>query len=72
MLVAVVRHDVYKTQNKQLAFPQVWLLVQRKWIYLESIFIGGDIRAQLPGEAKKFDVIDKKFKDVSVSITFAP
>lgn len=53
-------------------FPQVWLLVQRKWIYLESIFIGGDIRAQLPGEAKKFDVIDKKFKDVSVSVTFGP
>lgn len=55
----------------QLSFLQVWLLVQRKWIYLESIFIGGDIRAQLPGEAKKFDVIDKKFKDVSpASSTF--
>lgn len=38
------------------------MVVQRKWMYLESIFIGGDIRAQLPEEAKKFDNIDKTFK----------
>ena len=43
---------------------QVWLVVQRKWMYLESIFIGGDIRSQLPEEAKKFDDIDKTFKKV--------
>jgi len=33
-------------------------------MYLEGIFIGGDIRAQLPEEAKKFDQIDKTFKRV--------
>ncbi len=44
---------------------QVWMVVQRKWMYLESIFIGGDIRAQLPEEAKKFDAIDKTFKKVN-------
>lgn len=33
-------------------------------MYLESIFIGGDIRSQLPEEAKKFDNIDKMFKKV--------
>jgi len=43
------------------------MLVQRKWIYLEGIFIGGDIRAQLPDEAKKFDQIDKTFKRVRSS-----
>ncbi|XP_062874230.1 dynein axonemal heavy chain 10 [Trichomycterus rosablanca] len=43
---------------------EVWMLVQRKWMYLESIFIGGDIRSQLPEEAKKFDGIDKTFKKI--------
>ncbi|KAM9858629.1 dynein axonemal heavy chain 10 [Aulostomus maculatus] len=45
---------------------EVWLVVQRKWMYLESIFIGGDIRLQLPEEAKKFDNIDKKFKEIMI------
>uniref|UniRef100_H3DEJ9 Dynein axonemal heavy chain 10 n=1 Tax=Tetraodon nigroviridis TaxID=99883 RepID=H3DEJ9_TETNG len=43
---------------------EVWMLVQRKWMYLESIFIGGDIRAQLPTEAKKFDKLDQYFKEI--------
>lgn len=47
---------------------QVWMVVQRKWMYLESIFIGGDIRSQLPEEAKKFDNIDKVFKKVKNSV----
>ena len=53
-------------------FPaaQVWMVVQRKWMYLESIFLAGDIRAQLPEEAKKFDVIDKTFKKVTLSAVY--
>uniref|UniRef100_A0A8C6RAH3 Dynein, axonemal, heavy chain 10 n=1 Tax=Nannospalax galili TaxID=1026970 RepID=A0A8C6RAH3_NANGA len=43
---------------------EIWMLVQRKWMYLESIFIGGDIRSQLPEEAKKFDNIDRIFKRI--------
>uniref|UniRef100_K7FM63 Dynein axonemal heavy chain 10 n=1 Tax=Pelodiscus sinensis TaxID=13735 RepID=K7FM63_PELSI len=43
---------------------EVWMVVQRKWMYLESIFIGGDIRSQLPEEAKKFDNIDRIFKKI--------
>uniref|UniRef100_A0A2C9JWZ0 AAA+ ATPase domain-containing protein n=1 Tax=Biomphalaria glabrata TaxID=6526 RepID=A0A2C9JWZ0_BIOGL len=43
---------------------EVWMIVQRKWMYLEGIFIGGDIRSQLPEEAKKFDQIDKTFKKI--------
>nr|WAW84832.1 axonemal dynein heavy chain 10 [Halisarca dujardinii] len=47
----------------------VWMVVQRKWMYLESIFLAGDIRAQLPEEAKKFDIIDKTFKKIMSDTT---
>nr|XP_034180267.1 dynein heavy chain 10, axonemal [Osmia lignaria] len=43
---------------------ELWIQLQRKWLYLEGIFVGGDIRLQLPDEAKKFDDIDKTFKKV--------
>ncbi|CAL8247788.1 unnamed protein product [Merluccius merluccius] len=51
---------------------EVWMLVQRKWMYLESIFIGGDIRSQLPEEAKKFDHIDKMFKKIMMDTVKDP
>lgn len=41
----------------------IWFEVQRKWQYLESIFVGSDdIRAQLPEDSRRFDTIDKNFK----------
>eukprot|EP00002_Diphylleia_rotans_P017763 TRINITY_DN3442_c0_g1_i2.p1 TRINITY_DN3442_c0_g1~~TRINITY_DN3442_c0_g1_i2.p1 ORF type:complete len:3137 (-),score=716.67 TRINITY_DN3442_c0_g1_i2:70-9480(-) len=44
---------------------EIWMLVQRKWMYLESIFVGSDdIRLQLPDEAKRFDRVDRAFKKV--------
>eukprot|EP00762_Andalucia_godoyi_P000034 ANDGO_02412.mRNA.1 Dynein-1-alpha heavy chain len=43
----------------------VWLVVQRKWMYLESIFVGSDdIRMQLPEEAQRFARIDKAFAKI--------
>lgn len=43
----------------------VYFEVQRKWQYLESIFIGSeDIRSQLPEDSKRFQQLDKEFKDV--------
>ncbi|XP_017847923.1 dynein heavy chain 10, axonemal [Drosophila busckii] len=49
-----------------------WLVVQRKWLYLEGIFIGGDIRTQLPEEARKFDDIDKSYRRIMVDCAKNP
>lgn len=55
-----------RTLNRVNETLDMWYTVQRKWMYLESIFIGAeDIRLQLPEEAKKFDAIDKAFKQAS-------
>ncbi|XP_055373642.1 dynein beta chain, ciliary isoform X2 [Condylostylus longicornis] len=43
----------------------LWFEVQRKWMYLESIFIGSsDIRAQLPDDSKNFEEIDIEFTEL--------
>jgi len=42
----------------------LWMIVQRKWMYLESIFASDDIRMQLPEEAKKFSKTDLNYKKI--------
>lgn len=59
---AVQKWEKYLTRVSELI--DEWLVMQRKWKYLEGIFIGGDIREQLPDEARKFDEYDKAFRRV--------
>jgi dynein heavy chain len=41
-----------------------WLLVQRKWLYMEGIFLGDCVRQELLEEARKFGGIDMEFRKV--------
>ena len=43
---------------------EMLLTVQRQWMYLENIFLGEDIRKQLPRESAEFDGINKTWKEI--------
>jgi Dynein heavy chain, N-terminal region 2 len=62
-----------RTLNLVSECLEAWFIVQRKWAYLEGIFIGAeDIRMQLPEEAKKFDAIDRTFKNIMIATSKNP
>ncbi|KAF2987534.1 hypothetical protein EK904_013207 [Melospiza melodia maxima] len=53
-----------KTLSLISEVSEIWISVQRKWMYLESIFVAPDIRAQLPEEVKIFDrIMEETVKD---------
>lgn len=44
---------------------ELWLAVQSMWVYMESVFSGGDIVTQLPAEAERFAAVDETFMKVT-------
>ncbi|KAG7187946.1 hypothetical protein KM043_013908 [Ampulex compressa] len=57
--------DWQKKLNLADSVIEAWFDLQRAWINLESIFIASeDIRNQLPEDTKRFEKIDKDFKEL--------
>ncbi|VEL08382.1 unnamed protein product [Protopolystoma xenopodis] len=44
------------------------LAVQRQWLYLETIFLGEDIRKQLPRESAEFDLVNANWRRIMFDI----
>ena len=44
-----------------------WLAVQRSWLYLQPIFDSADINKQLPIEGKRFNTVDKHWRQTMVN-----
>eukprot|EP00755_Sulcionema_specki_P008991 Sspe_Gene.42439::Locus_20597_Transcript_1_1_Confidence_1.000_Length_6302::g.42439::m.42439/K10413/DYNC1H; dynein heavy chain 1, cytosolic len=50
-----------------------WFEVQRRWVYLEGIFIGNqDIKRQLPNETQAFKGVDHDFKSLMQQVKKSP
>lgn len=62
-----VRGDVDRVSQSLRLFNDTldeWLECQKKWLYLENIFMAPDIQRQLPNETKLFGTVDRQFKSI--------
>lgn len=51
----------------------VWLEVQRKWVYLEGVFSGSaDIQSLLPSEFSRFKAVDAEFLNIMKKLAARP
>ena len=51
---------------------EVWVEVQRKWLYLRGIFKNADIKAQLPAQFTKFKSIDSEYLNITKRVASKP
>jgi dynein heavy chain 1 len=51
---------------------EVWVEVQRKWLYLRGIFKNADIKAQLPAQFTKFKSIDSEYLNITKRVATKP
>jgi dynein heavy chain 1 len=60
-----------KLTNLRAIFD-VWVEVQRKWVYLRGIFRNLDIKAQLPAQFSKFKSVDNEFLSLMKRVGLKP
>lgn len=70
LLTLVLQWD--KAMQTMAQVVDTWTELQTKWLYLEGVFVGGDIRSQLPEAARKFDDIDRVFQKVMADTFHEP
>uniref|UniRef100_A0A8D0GTG5 Cytoplasmic dynein 1 heavy chain 1 n=1 Tax=Sphenodon punctatus TaxID=8508 RepID=A0A8D0GTG5_SPHPU len=59
--------------NRIMALFDVWIDVQRRWVYLEGIFTGSaDIKHLLPVETQRFQSISKEFLALMKKVSKSP
>ena len=61
-----------KLEEMRIIFD-IWIDVQRRWVYLEGIFFGAaDIKTQLPQEYSRFKSIDSEFVQLMKKVSAKP
>ncbi|XP_066267393.1 dynein axonemal heavy chain 2-like isoform X1 [Branchiostoma lanceolatum] len=61
-----------RTLSHILEVIEMILTVQRQWMYLENIFLGEDIRKQLPRESAEFDDVNANWKVIMTRLNKDP
>ena len=63
---------IQKIQFIKIIF-ELWSEVQRRWVYLESIFNGpSEIKSQLPSEYQRFQSINNEFEQLMKTTNHKP